>query len=97
MTSDELRADHAKALGHARKHVDSKGNKNADAEVSKVAFNGVRSALFAKLSAASPPPAPEPDDDAEDTHLKQKKHNKALWAQVEAQVAAAGLTESGAA
>ncbi len=97
MTPEELRADYAKALGHASKHVDKKGNSNAPEDVSKIAFNGVRSALFAKLIAASPVEGPLPGEDAEDTHHRQKKHNKQLWKQVEAAVAAAGLTESGAA
>ncbi len=97
MTPDELRADHAKALGYALKAVDSKGNTNAEADVSKVAFNGVRSALYAKLSAESPAPSEDKEDegDPELIHARQKKHNKSLWKQVEALVAAAGLSESG--
>ncbi len=97
MTPDELRADHAKALVHAAKHVDFKGNKNAPEEVAKIAFNGVRSKLFGLLQAENPPPSvAEKDEDAEDFHQRQKSHNKKLWKQVEKAVAAAGLSESGA-
>ncbi len=104
MTSEELKADYAKALDHAAKAKDRKGNANAKEDLAKIALNGVRTSLYAKLSAASPAPArtspvgATPAKEklaAEIHHLEQKAHNVELWEQVEAMVAAAGLTEGG--
>jgi len=95
VTPAGIRECHARELDHAKIHADCKGNTNADPIA--CAFHSTRSEVFAALQATNPAPGPHPDDDGDPEmhHMRQKAHNKRLWKETDALVAAAGVTAKG--
>lgn len=90
-TAAKVKSEHQRLIAHARTHQDSYGNGNNDPE--RVGYDALRSEIHAALQVERPAPGPAPEDegDPELLHARQKAHNKALWKETDAIIAAAGI------